>query len=230
MEAVDWKPGETIVIASTAFDHNQSEVRTISAVSSDRKTLTLSSGLDYRHYSEIEYYNDRAFPMRAEVALLTRNILFRGLREESELDIHGAHMMFHLSNSIGRVSYSEFQWVGQGFFIGRYPIHFHRIGHCHKCFAIGNSVHDSFARVTTLHGTDFLTIQKNVGYNVYGHNFFVEDGVEENNLIEDNLGFLTPSLKVLNNLFLFLRNINQTNLESHENRRYCRHLLDHQPQ
>ena len=104
MEPVDWKAGEKIVIASTSFDHNESEVRIITTVSADKKTLTLDSPLKYRHYSEVEDYNGTPFPMRAEVGLLTRNILFRGLEEETAVDEHGAHMMLHLSKCIGRVS------------------------------------------------------------------------------------------------------------------------------
>ncbi len=37
----------------------------------------------------------------------------------------------------------------------------------------------------------YLTIQKNVAYNVMGHTFFIEDGIETNNLLEDNLGLCT---------------------------------------
>ena len=44
-------------------------------------------------------------------------------------------------------------------------------------FSRGNAVHDSFARITTIHGVHFLTVEDNVGYKVRGHNFFVEDGI-----------------------------------------------------
>lgn len=30
-------------------------------------------------------------------------------------------------------------------------------------------------------------VEKNVGYHVKGHNIFVEDGIETNNIIQDNL-------------------------------------------
>jgi len=54
-------------------------------------------------------------------------------------------------------------------------------------FALGNAVHHSMARVITLHGVHFLTVKDNVGYRVEGHNYFIEDGIETNNLIEHNL-------------------------------------------
>jgi hypothetical protein len=43
------------------------------------------------------------------------------------------------------------------------------------------------ARILTIHGVHSLTVEKNVGYNVHGHNFFLEDGIETNNIIQYNL-------------------------------------------
>lgn len=54
-------------------------------------------------------------------------------------------------------------------------------------FARGNAVHDSMARVITLHGVHYLTVEYNVGYNVMGHNYFIEDGIETQNLLQYNL-------------------------------------------
>ena len=51
----------------------------------------------------------------------------------------------------------------------------------------GNAVHHSMARILTIHGVHFLKVEKNVGYDVQGHNFFIEDGIETNNVIEYNL-------------------------------------------
>ncbi len=41
----------------------------------------------------------------------------------------------------------------------------------------GLAVHHSYARVLTIHGTNSLLVEKNVGYYVKGHNIFIEDGV-----------------------------------------------------
>jgi len=54
-------------------------------------------------------------------------------------------------------------------------------------FAKGIAVHDSFARVITIHGVHHLTVEDNVGFRVKGHNFFVEDGIETHNTIRNNL-------------------------------------------
>jgi len=40
MQPVDWKVGEEIVIASTGWNHLETERRIISAVSSDLKTIS----------------------------------------------------------------------------------------------------------------------------------------------------------------------------------------------
>ena len=197
-EPVDWSVNDVIAIASTDFNHNNSESRTIIAISSDNKTLTLCSPLKFRHYSQIETYDSVMFPMQAEVALLTRNILFQGSIDDiSPSPSYGAHIMLHMQGTIGRISYTEFTNVGQGQIIGRYPMHFHLIKDASDSFVIGNSVHASFARIVAIHSTFFLTVQRNVGYRVYGHNYFIEDGIETNNLIENNLGISTLQIWTL---------------------------------
>ena len=63
------------------------------------------------------------------------------------------------AGTIGRIEYAEFYRCGQPKILGRYPIHFHMTGEMFNSYIIGNSVHDSFARVTTLHGVHYLTVQ-----------------------------------------------------------------------
>jgi hypothetical protein len=56
--------------------------------------------------------------MRAEVALLTRNVVFRGDPETSAANQFGAHIMLHSmgdESSIGRIEYIELRDVGQAF-------------------------------------------------------------------------------------------------------------------
>jgi hypothetical protein len=62
----------------------------------------------------------------------------------------------------------------------------------------GNAVHHSFARVLTLHAVYYLTVEHNVGYWVKGHNIFLEDGIEQYNVIQYNL--MISSLQVFNML------------------------------
>ncbi|XP_029299003.1 LOW QUALITY PROTEIN: PKHD1 like 1, tandem duplicate 1 [Cottoperca gobio] len=85
MKAVTWKVGDEIVIASTGNRHSQkeNEVRIIDAVSADGKTLTLTEALQYTHLGvTVTLPDGTVFEGRAEVGLLTRNILIRGSQHE----------------------------------------------------------------------------------------------------------------------------------------------------
>ena len=68
-------------------------------------------------------------------------------------------------------------------YLGRYPIHFHLGGKRDLSYADGNAVHESLARVTTIHGIHFLRVTNTVGYYISGHAIFIEDGVETHNLV-----------------------------------------------
>uniref|UniRef100_H2YG49 Uncharacterized protein n=1 Tax=Ciona savignyi TaxID=51511 RepID=H2YG49_CIOSA len=82
---VTWKAGDEIVIATTGHRHSQreNENKVISAVSSDGKTLTLTSPLDYEHLGVSETFGTTTVEFRAEVGLLTRNIVFRGSNDHA---------------------------------------------------------------------------------------------------------------------------------------------------
>ena len=60
-------------------------------------------------------------------------------------------------------------------------------GNVEYSYVKSNSIHDSYARCVTIHGVHYLTIDNNVCYNARGHNYFLEDGVETNNIIKNNL-------------------------------------------
>ena len=128
--------------------------------------------------------------MRAEVGLLSRNVVFRGDPETSANNEYGATIFLHSMGDdslTARLSYIELTHVGQAFKLGRYAVHFHMIGNVHNSYVKGNSVHEGFNRAFTFHGTSYLRLTDNVVYNVKGHNIFVEDGVERNNQIHRNL-------------------------------------------
>jgi hypothetical protein len=202
MKPVDWQVGEKIVVASTDYDMNQAEVKTITNISADALTLTLDTPFEYKHYSADETYGDAKFPMRCEVGLLSRNIVIRGSEYDSLNDQYGAHMMMmgsEADGTVGRISYTEFYHVGQGNIVGRYPIHYHKCGDIPSSFVKGNAVHDSFARLVTIHGVRYLRVSHNVGYNIFGHNYFIEDGSEFKNILEYNLGMNTKQIWTLVN-------------------------------
>ena len=200
MDDVDWAPGEEIIIASTDVDPDQAEKFTISAVSG--RIVTLDGTLSYDHYAAIDTYGTEEIEIRAEVGLLTRNVVYRGDPETSATNQYGAHIMLHAPGdeaSVGRIEYAEFFDVGQAFQLGRYPIHFHMMGTMHKSYVRGNAVHQSYNRGTTIHGVHYLRVLHNVYYDCMGHTVFVEDAIETKNRVEYNLVVNPkPSFSLLN--------------------------------
>lgn len=87
--AVDWKINDEIVIATTGHRHTQreNEVRIIQSISGDKKTITLTENLDYDHLGVSETISGYTLEYRAEVGLLTRNIVLRGERDRQWTEI-----------------------------------------------------------------------------------------------------------------------------------------------
>jgi hypothetical protein len=128
--------------------------------------------------------------MRAEVGLLSRNILYRGNPEDTKATQYGAIIFMHSDGDdslVARLDHFEMEDVGQAFKLGRYAVHFHMIGAVHKSYARGIAVHQSNNRAFTIHGTHYLRIENNVAYECKGHNVFIEDAIETKNQIKDNL-------------------------------------------
>lgn len=88
IRSVDWKVGEWIVIAPTDYDSTHAEERQIQAIdrtNPNKPIITLDRPLDYKHYAGIQNFGTSGdfIEMRAEVGLLTRNVVFRGDPETS---------------------------------------------------------------------------------------------------------------------------------------------------
>ncbi len=91
---LNWTVGDKIVVTSTDYDYLQFSRATISDiidVGDGTSVLALDQPLSYRHFGEIETYQvptpeggftEKSLDMRAEVALLSRNIVIQGLAEQ----------------------------------------------------------------------------------------------------------------------------------------------------
>ena len=100
---------------------------------------------------------------------------------------------------VGRIEYVEVTRAGQAFRLGRYPIHFHLNGDVNGSYVRGCGIHHTFNRAVTVHAVDHLLVEKNVAFNILGHAYFLEDGIEQGNIIQDNLGiFVRGSSSLLN--------------------------------
>ncbi len=138
--------------------------------------------------------------MPCEVALLSRNVKVRGA--DSERLTYGGHIMLMGSEQNGlqgRFSFAEWTQVGQSTIVGRYPIHFHKAGDLFNSYVEGVAVHRSYSRLVTLHGVRFVRVSDSVGFEIFGHNYFVEDGSESKNVLEGNIGINTRMIWSLSN-------------------------------
>ena len=185
---VDWQAGEKIILAPTANSKSQFEEHIIKEVSADFLTITIEGSFKHKHFAETLSHGGKTFEVRGEVGLMTRNVLIQG-DETTDETRHGVHIMMKGDENIvkGRISYIEMNRCGQGFELGRYPIHFHMVGNVIDSYVIGNSIHHSNNRGTTIHGVHYLHVKKNVYYIHKGHGVFFEDSIETNNVVEDNL-------------------------------------------
>lgn len=190
-EDVDWRVGDRIAIASTDYSSAHSEEAEVTAMNG--RTVTLDRALRYLHFGELQQYGDTTLDERAEVALLSRNITVQGA-EDSSSDGFGGQVMVEHGGRL-RVRGVEFADMGQKSRLRRYPLHFHMEGSASESYIKNSSVHHSFNRCITIHGTDDLLVADNVCYDHVGHGFFLEDGAETDNVLRNNLGFRTRRAK-----------------------------------
>jgi len=183
LDASGWRAGDEIVLASTDFNPRQAERRTITAVGGN--TLRFAEPLEYMHFGEITYGVDE----RGEVALLTRNIRIQA-SEDANQSYFGGHIMA-MAGSKMYVDGVELARMGQHLTLARYPLHFHVLGEGAGQYIRNASIHDSFNRCVTVHGTNNLSIENNVTFNTVGHCFFMEDGIETGNAFVGNLAIQT---------------------------------------
>ena len=184
--APGWRAGDRIVVASTDFDPNRAEIGIIQSVSGT--TVTLTQPLLYGHYGELQTYEGTTVDERAEVGLLTRNILIQG-DSASSAGGFGGHMM-GMGGTL-RVEGVELHFMGQKGLMARYPMHWHMMGAVDGQYFANSSVWKSFNRCVTVHGTDNARVEGNVCYDNLGHGYFLEDGAESGNTIAGNLGLGT---------------------------------------
>jgi hypothetical protein len=164
--APDWRPGDKLVLASSDFEPTHAELVTVADVSGP--SVTLAQPLAFAHYGELQTIEGRAVDERAEVGLLTRNILIQGDSATSAAG-YGGHMM-GMSGTL-RVEGVELHFMGQKGLVARYPMHWHMMGPVDGQYFAGSSVWKSFNRCVTVHGTDNARVENNVCYDNLGHGY-----------------------------------------------------------
>jgi hypothetical protein len=213
-EATNWRQGDWIVVAPTDYFSvagtplplpemtDQSEKAQISTIDPTGKIVTLDRQLQFLHYGRQRTYSKTnpattwTLDERAEVGLLTRNIRIQGDSGSASNQI-GGHMMSMADTQV-HVSGVELLRMGQKDIRARYPFHWHLVGHAPGQYIRNSSIHESYNRCVTVHGTHDTLVDDNVCFDFIGHGYFLEDGVETNNTFNHNLGVLarrppTPS-------------------------------------
>ena len=203
-KAVDWAPGDSIMVTSSRASWAEAETRTITAVSADMKTVSFLPGLTYLHsgsmLTKTRSTDGKSWTadLRAEVGLLSRNVKIQG-DAVSEVAGFGGHIMVMNGGAICCVSSGrayiegvELFRMGQKSALGRYPMHWHMVaeGGAGQYFR-DNVVRHSFNRAVTIHGTESALVENNFCYDHLGHGIFLEDGSERFNVIRRNVVLAT---------------------------------------
>uniref|UniRef100_A0A3B5Q278 hyaluronoglucosaminidase n=1 Tax=Xiphophorus maculatus TaxID=8083 RepID=A0A3B5Q278_XIPMA len=202
-EVVGWRAGDQVVVASTDYSmHQAEEFSLLSCPTCMSNQVKIKGRAKFIHIGE----EVDGVDMRAEVGLLTRNILLRGETEPTcyghetckffDFDTFGGHLKVQRGFRAVHISGLELQYMGQQT-MGHYPVHFHmngdvdeKGGYSPPTFVSDLSIHHSFSRCVTIHGSNGLLVKDVVGYETLGHCFFTEDGPEERNTFHHCLGLM----------------------------------------
>lgn len=184
-ERVDWRAGDRIVLASTDFDANHAETVALTAVAG--ATLSLDRALTWRHWGTVQEVEGHTVDERAEVGLLTRNIVVRS--DSFANRGFGGHLIV-LPGGTMRIDGVEFHRMGQRGRLARYAVHWHMLGDATGQYVRRSAIWHTNNRCLTIHGTDNAVAADNVCYDHLGHGYFLEDGAESGNRLERNLGLV----------------------------------------
>lgn len=200
---VGWGPMDRVVVASTDYSMQEAEEFTLLPCSTCTLNQVRVQGKPkFIHIGE----EVDGVDMRAEVGVLSRNILIRGEMESGcygneackffSFDTFGGHLKVERGFRSVHISGVELQHMGQQT-MGHYPVHFHMDGDVDEkggydppTSVSDLSIHHSFSRCVTIHGTNGLLVKDVVGYDTLGHCFFTEDGAEERNTFDHCLGLM----------------------------------------
>ncbi|MEM7615859.1 MAG: right-handed parallel beta-helix repeat-containing protein, partial [Pseudomonadota bacterium] len=198
-EKTGWAVGDRIALTSSDYDNDQHEEFTITGVSADGRTFTLDRPLEFMHWGETQQIDNGltgsarqewTIDERAQVALLSRNVTLTG-DDDADQDQFGGHTMV-MHGAEMHISGAEFTKMGQEGLLGRYALHWHMLGEdAAGQYVTNSSVHNTYNKGITIHGSSQTRLEDNVVYNTIGHSFFLEDGSETGNLLKGNIGFGT---------------------------------------
>ncbi len=178
-----WQVGDEIIITPTDF-YNVDQPERFTITSINGNTIGLNQPVLTQKWGALQTYSNYSIDQRAEVANISRNIVVRG--DTNTQGGYGGHMMV-MQNGLAEIDHVEFLRMGQSGILARYPVHWHMANDASGNYVNGSSIHNSFNRCVTLHGTDNVLISNNVCYNIIGHAMFLEEAGETGNRFYDNI-------------------------------------------
>ncbi|KAH9519161.1 Fibrocystin-L, partial [Bulinus truncatus] len=209
---VDWKEGDHIVIATTGARHSQRETETSIIKSISGKKVILTDSLKYEHLGIVADFDDQKVHFKAEVGLLTRNIIVRGNKaagfnstvpacpEGFDTGEFAVQTCFQgrFGEELGSSQFGSqimVHQLGKDTQIAQAHIQYVEMTFAGQAFRLGRyPVH--------LHLNGNMShsfVEYNIVYNIMGGACFLEDGNEVGNIFQYNLALLVRSSTSLRN-------------------------------
>lgn len=167
--AVNWQFGDRIVLAPSEGEPGEAEERFVIAVNGN--LVTLDRPLRHRHWGVLEYLEGVALDERAEVGLLTRNIVLQGHNEPGS-DFGGCLLV--MPGAKIRVEGLEATGLGQRGRMERYPVQCFAGAEMFGSYLRHSSLHHNFRHGVWAHRTRGLQMKNNVIYDVLDDAYFLQ--------------------------------------------------------
>lgn len=201
-DVIGWSNGDSVVLTSTDYLPTHAEKLKIQNIAG--RVVTFDDNLQWKHFGQILNFNGstKTFDQRAEIGLITRNITIKGqFITDPQNDGYGGYIMCMgddnaMASPQARIENVNLFNMGQNGNKGSYPMHWHLCGLTTNQYIRNCSIRNSFNRGVVIHGTDGVTVGSNVLFQHRGHGFMLEDGDEENNVFNNNLGLGSVAPKV----------------------------------
>lgn len=193
----DLAPGDQLAVVQSGSDRAELERRNVVAVNG--RTIQLDRALQYFHQGGFVGAGAR---LNAEVGVLSHNIKFSGVFDADECqatfewDGYGTEasktacfggILTFLQYSMARIEHAEFDRMGHGLTMGRYPLHWHHAGDQTGSYLKNLAVYGSSNRCVTIHGSFGALVEGLVCLENHGHQLYLEDGIEASNTFARNL-------------------------------------------
>ncbi len=132
---------------------------------------------------------------RAPIGLLTRNVVIQAPDDEIWQNAgFGVHIMI-MPGATAKVDGVEIKRGGQAGRLRRYPFHWHMLSYsgtetlddASGQYLKNSVINQSMNRGIVIHGTNGITVDNNIVYDIRGHGIFLENAVERRNIINNNL-------------------------------------------